>query len=129
MFCLEYPDVPIMQTSRLIVNQAATVKCVGGLGKHIGPTDMILEMRLEDQQAFTTIVDGVISNTDFNPSVCSHIKTLEYQFITQSNMANAVFMCRTTSPVGDYSSDSVTISVDSQGKFVYSLYTCLIYST
>ena len=121
LFGLEYPEIPMVHATRFIINQTATVKCFGKLGKHIGPTDMNIERRLENQELFSMIVNGVVSNTELSSSDCTYVKTLEYEFITLSNMANAMFMCRTTSEVGDYLSDIVTVSVESQGKCIYIL--------
>ena len=118
MFYLENPDTPTIQTSRFIQNQAAFVKCTGKLGKPQSTTDMYLERRLEDEQEFVSIVDGVVSNTEFSSSDCTSVKTMIYQFVMQSSLANAVFICRMSSEGGDIISDTVSVSVEPQGLFL-----------
>ena len=121
IFYLEDPETPTIVTSRFNLNQAAFVVCNGKLGKPQDTTDMYLERRLVDEQEFVSIMDGVESTTEFSSSDCTFLKSMSYQFVTQSSMDNAVFMCRMASEGGDTYSNSVTVTVEPQRKFFFSL--------
>ena len=115
---LEDPETPTIVTSRFNLNQAAFVVCNGKLGKPQDTTDMYLQRRLVDEQEFVTIVNGVVSTKEFSSSDCTFLKTMSYQFVTQSSIDNAMFMCRMASEGGDTYSNSVTVTVEPQSKFV-----------
>ena len=114
---LEDPETPTIMTSRFNLNQAAFVVCIGKLGKPQGTTDIYLERRLVEEQEFVSIMDGVESTTEFSSSDCTFLKTMSYQFVTQSSIDNVMFMCRMTSEGGDTYKNSVTVTVEPQRKF------------
>ena len=116
------PSQPLITTTRFVVDQEATVKCQGSLGKPENSRDMVFEIRAPMMPEFVVFDHVIVDDTQFSTTDCSFIKSFHTTVTVERFLMGLQARCRIISEIGNFTSDTVTFDMQDTGNNHFPLY-------
>ena len=105
----------MIDATRFVVDKEAIITCQGSLGKPQESRNMVLEAKPLGSPEFVSLFDQLEEEVQFDKLECSFIKTVKTTLIAALFMSDTEVRCRLISEVGNFSSDVITVTVETQG--------------
>ena len=105
----------MIEATRFVVDKEATITCQGSLGKPQESRNLVLEAKPTESPEFVSLFDQLEEDVQFDKIECSYIKTVQTTLIAALFMSGTEVRCRLISEVGNFSSDVITVTVETQG--------------
>ena len=112
----DLPSNPVIDATRFVVDKEAIITCQGSLGKPQKSRNLVLEAKPPESPEFVSLFDQLEEDIQFDKLECSYIKTVKTTLIAALFMSGTEVRCRLISEVGNFSSNVITVSVETQGK-------------